>query len=78
MNNLSWLLKADGRFNEALQLSLKSLMIRLQFNQQSGHDHPNLLAAAKSSWALLMEMGDTKDEARDKINAILEPYGMSV
>ena len=54
----------------------RMLEIFLKFTRDTGHQHPNLMAAVNNYGALLMEMGNTKEEVKAKIGELMEKYGV--
>ena len=47
--------------------------ILVKFNGQTGHPHPHLDTVINNYSGLLVEMGDTEAQAREKISQILRP-----
>ncbi|MBN2704098.1 MAG: tetratricopeptide repeat protein [Pontiellaceae bacterium] len=78
LNNLARLLQDTNRLAEAEPLMLRQLEIVLKFTATTGHPHPYLLAAVGNYAGLLEAMGDTKEQGRAKINALLAEYGLSL
>ncbi len=66
---------ATNRPTEAEPLMRRALDIFLKFTAATGHPHPHLRAALGSYHHLLTAMGDTDDQARSKITALLAEYG---
>ena len=71
------MLQATNRLGEAEPLMRRMVEILLKFTQTTGHQHPHLMDALNSCAGLLMEMGDTKPRAQEKLRNLAEPYGLS-
>jgi len=78
LNNLASLLQATDRIAEAEPLMRRHLEILLRFKRNSGYQHPNLETAFSNYIGLLEEMGDTKEQMKEKIRAVMAPFGMSI
>ena len=76
-NNLAQLLKATNRLAEAEPLMRQMMEIALKFTRDTGDQHPHLMDAINSYGGLLMQMGDTRAQAEEKIDALLTAYGLS-
>jgi hypothetical protein len=59
-----------NRYSEAEPLSRRHLEILIAFTRRGGHRHPHLMAAAENYAGLLVEMGDSEDQARAKVIAM--------
>lgn len=70
LNNLAALYKATNRFTEAEPLMKRSLKIVVDFTRQTGHRHPHLIDAANNYIGLLIEMGDSREQAIAKVFAM--------
>jgi tetratricopeptide (TPR) repeat protein len=73
LNNLALLLQATHRLAEAEPLMRRGVKILVAFAAGTGHPHPQLVTVANNYAGLLMEMGETQKQAREKVNAILAP-----
>lgn len=73
LNNLALLLMATNRLAEAEPLLRRTVEILVACTTATGHLHPRLQAAAESYGLVLTEMGDTREQAREKVLKILEP-----
>ncbi len=49
--------------------------VRCGFTQATGHPHPQLQRVVENYGALLMKMGDTQEQAGEKLNKLIEPIG---
>lgn len=78
LNNLAQLLKATNRLAEAEPLMRRMVEIFLKFDCDTGHEHPHLMVAIKNYGSLLKKMGDTQEQAVEKIRAVMAPFGMSI
>jgi tetratricopeptide (TPR) repeat protein len=78
LNNLAQLLQATNRFAEAEPLSRRRVEIFINFTKSTGHQHPHLQQAIKSYTQLLMAMGMNGKYVHQKLESLLEPYGMSL
>ncbi len=78
LSSLATLLYATNRLGEAEPLMRRHLEIFLNFTSDTGHQHPHLIAAIDNYASLLMEMGDTPAQVREKISALMKTYGVSV
>ncbi len=78
LNNLAHLLKATNRLDEAKLLMRRMVEIFLNFTRDTGHQHPHLTTVLANYVGLLIEMGNTQEQALEKVRAIMKPYGMSV
>jgi hypothetical protein len=70
LNNLAQLYQATNRLTEAEPLMKRMLEIFIDFTRRTGHRHPHLMAAANNYSVLLVEMGDSEDQARAKVIAM--------
>jgi tetratricopeptide (TPR) repeat protein len=73
LNNLATLLADTNRLAEAEPLMRRALQIRGAFTAATGHPHPELMNIANNYASLLMQAGDTEEQAVVKIRAILAP-----
>jgi tetratricopeptide (TPR) repeat protein len=73
LNNLAQLLKDTNRLAEAEPLMRRVVEIRVASTAATGHPHPRLMTAANNYTALLKAMGETQEQAREKVDAILAP-----
>ena len=71
LNNLAQLLQATNRLAEAEPLVRRALAINEASVGETGHPHPLLQAAANNYGGLLMEMGDTQEQAEAKVRKLL-------
>ncbi len=78
LNNLAQLLQATNRPAEAEPLMRRALEIVLKCTATTEHLHPHLRAAVNHYARLLEAMGETEEQARAKINALLAGYGLSL
>jgi nephrocystin-3 len=78
LNNLSDLYTDIGRLGDAEPLLRRSLEIFLKFSRASGHRHPNLQVAIDNYADLLRQMGMKPDQIKEKLDALLRPYGISI
>ena len=70
LNNLALLYQATNRLSEAEPLMKRVVEISIDFTRRTGHRHPHLMDAANNYTGLLVEMGDSKDQARAKVIAM--------
>ncbi len=77
LNDLAMLLQDTNRLAEAEPLMRRHLEIFVSFTASTGHPHPHLQTATKNYRILLIEMGDTKEQAREKARKILTPEGVT-
>ena len=70
LNNLALLYQATNRLKEAEPLMKRHLEIVIDFTRRTGHRHPHLMAAFDNYSGLLVEMGDSQDQARAKVIAM--------
>jgi tetratricopeptide (TPR) repeat protein len=73
LNNLAQLLQRTNRLTEAESHMRRTVCIFVSFSVNTGHTHPYLESVIGIYRGLLMEMGDTKEVARDKIGKIMKP-----
>ena len=78
LNNLAHLLRITNRPALAEPLTRRGLEIFLKFTCTTGHQHPRLMAAVNAYAGLLGEMGMTPAQVRQRIEAVLGAYGMSL
>jgi tetratricopeptide (TPR) repeat protein len=72
LNNLALLLKATNRLVEAEPLMHRVVEIVLLFTLRTGHEHPHLNTALENYRILLMEMGQSEEEAKASIGSLIE------
>ena len=72
------LLQAKGNLVEAEPYIRTAVQTFLSFTRDTGHQHAHLMGALKNYGGLLMAMGDTQEQAREKIRAVMAPFGMSI
>ncbi len=70
LNNLAGLYQATNRLKKAEPLSRRHLEIFIDFTRKTGHQHPHLMDAANNYAVILVEMGDSEEQARAKVNAM--------
>ncbi len=73
LNNLAQLLQATNRLHEAEPLMWRMVEIFITFTIATGHPHPHLQTAIQNYGGLLMEMGQTQEQAKAKIEELLAP-----
>jgi hypothetical protein len=76
LNTLVTLLQATNRLAEAEPLMRRSLKIVLKLSASTGYPHPNLQVALGNYYGLLMAMGHTKEQVRQKITDLLAAHGI--
>jgi tetratricopeptide (TPR) repeat protein len=74
LNNLAWLFQATNRLGEAEPLMRRHLEIFLAFTRSTGHPHPHLEDAINNYGGLLMAMGQTRDQALDRLRAMAPEF----
>ena len=52
--------------------------IFLRFTHDTGQHHPHLMTAINNYVGLLMAMGDTREQAMEKVRAVVAPFGISI
>jgi predicted negative regulator of RcsB-dependent stress response len=67
------LLKATNRLAEAEPLMRRALVIVLEFQNRTGHEHPNQAAASNNYRQLLKKMGKSDAEIKTTIEALTQP-----
>lgn len=77
LNNLASLLKATNRLAEAEPLMRRNVEILLKFSATTGHPHPYLQVGLSNYYGLLMAMGHTEEQVRQKISALLAAHGIA-
>ena len=77
LNNFAKMLSALNRPAEAVPVMRRMVGIFVDFTVKSGHPHPNLEAATDNYRELLLKMGDTEEQAREKVRKILTPEGVT-
>lgn len=70
LNNLAELLQAMGRYQEAQPLYQRDLKISLRFQWETGEDLPQSQLTLTNYEMLLMQMGQTQEEAQASIAAL--------
>jgi nephrocystin-3 len=78
LHNLANLLQITNRREEAEPLVRRGLEIYLKFTCTTGHQHPRLNRAVRGYAGLLGEMGLAPPQVRQRIEAVLGAYGMSL
>jgi len=78
LNNLANLLCALDRVGEAEPLSRRMAGIFLDFTRRTGHEHPHQRGPLGNYAGLLKSMGLSEPEVRQRLNALLAEYGMSL
>jgi tetratricopeptide (TPR) repeat protein len=78
LHNLASLMKATNRLTEAEPLMRRAVEVRLKSTSDTGHHHPKLMNSINSYFELLTELGETQDQAGEKIGAMLLRYGVSI
>ena len=78
LNVLSSVLAATGRRAEAETLSRRAVEILLKSSTQTGHQHRHLIDAANAYAALLVKNGESKENARKRIDTLTAEYGVSL
>ena len=73
LNNLAGLLQDTNRLAEAEPLMRRMAGIFVDFTVKTGHQHQHLMTAINNYGELLIKMGRTKDQAREKIMEIIKP-----
>ncbi len=76
LNNLAALLQATNRLTEAEPLMRRHFEIFLKFTQATWH--PHLQAAVGNYARLLQAMGMNDSKVHERLNDLLEEYGMSL
>ncbi len=77
LNNLARLLQAMNRLSEAQEPMRRHIVIFAKFIAQTGHAHPNLRSAMQNYFTLLLESGQTKEQAIENVFASLQNGGMT-
>ena len=70
LNNLAQLYRHTNRLAEAELQSRRHLEIFIDFSRQTEYRHPHLTDAVENYFGLLIEMGDSEDQARAKVIAM--------
>ncbi len=78
LNNLAALLIATDRIAEAEPPMRRMINIFLEFTRSTGHQHPRLLAALANYRALLVDLGESKEESLQRVVAVAAEYGVSI
>ena len=68
LNNLARLLQETDRLREAEPLMRRCVVIRREFRESTGHQHPRMQTAIRNYTALLREMGLSEPEIRRRCN----------
>jgi hypothetical protein len=76
LNNLALLLQATNRLAEAEPLMRKGLEILLQFYVKTGHLHPQLQAVLENYMLILQQLGWTKTEITQHLDALAKTYDL--
>ncbi len=76
VNNLASLMRATHRNDEAERLMRQSLEIMLKFTSTSGTKLPLLIHVIDNYGLLLMEMGQTEEQAIDLIRQLMARHGL--
>ncbi len=71
LNNLALLYQATDRLAEAESLMKRHLEIFINFTRKTGHPHSHLQGAIDNYGTLLMEMGDSQEEALGKLKQLV-------
>jgi hypothetical protein len=66
LNNLAALLYATNRLAEAESLARRGVQILIEFQRQTGHEHPSLRAGLANYRGLLESMGKTPDQIKQQ------------
>lgn len=78
LTNLAGLLRDTGRPIEAEPLMYRALDLLLQFTQNAGQSHPIIRDSLCNYRLLLSELDFTETEVRNRINSLIEGYGMKM
>ena len=73
LNSLAQLLKDMGRLAEAEALMRRMVAISVDFTVKSGETSPYLWAATRNYRSLLIKMGDTEAQVKEKLGKLMEP-----
>ena len=55
----------------------QNLVVFLKHTIQTGHQHPNLNATVNNYTSLLMQMGFSQEQVRDRLNELGSEFGIS-
>jgi tetratricopeptide (TPR) repeat protein len=73
LNNLAELLRATNRPTEAEPLYRRGVQILIEFQRQTGHEHPNFRVIRANYVALLEALGKTPDEIAQQLDELIPP-----
>jgi tetratricopeptide (TPR) repeat protein len=78
ITTLAGVLFTSKRLAETEPLMRRMLEIFLKFNRDTGQQHSYFKTSLRNYHVLLMEMGNTQEQAEEKIRAVMAPFGMSI
>ncbi|MBN2590737.1 MAG: tetratricopeptide repeat protein [Sedimentisphaerales bacterium] len=71
LNNLATLYQATNRLKEAEPIMERHLVIFIQFTRQTGHPHPHLQAAINNFAGLLIQMGYSEEQVKERLKKLM-------
>ena len=74
LNNLAQLLKASNRLTDAEPLMRRVLEVFIDFNTQTGHEHPHFQTAVANYVKLLSDMGLNEQEIRQRLTELVPDF----
>jgi hypothetical protein len=72
LNNLAELLRTTNRPDEAERLYRRAVLILVEFERRTGHEHPNFRAGLANYQGLLAAMGKTPEEIEQQSSQLDE------
>ena len=78
INNLATLLWSTDRLTEAAPLMRRAAVILAKFTATTGHEHPHLQTACGNYHHLLVQSGQTAEEARERLRSALAEGGLKL
>lgn len=77
LNNIAGVLQDTNRLTDSELVMRMAVEILLNFTRSTGHQHPHLFGALNNYRLLLLDMGDSEDEATKKIASVMNSFGIS-
>jgi tetratricopeptide (TPR) repeat protein len=73
LNNLAGLLRATNRLGEAEPLSRRGVQILIEFQQRTGHEHPDFRGVRANYVGLLEALGKTSAQIEQQLDELIHP-----